>query len=161
MQAQKGKNIRRNLCRVPGTVVHSVINQSSNLCMLQPGSLDYGKWEFSFMHVSQILSVLLTDFANRLNQKKLLALTSFRYFFHYITFCLFSTPPHYMVLDPFKLVTTSLGQNAQISQSDWSCHVQESHQGRVVRVNENVPLCKTSWKMHLGIPLRSHNGHGE
>lgn len=41
------------------------------------------------MHISQILSVLLTDFAKRLNQKKLLALTSFRYFFHYITFAFF------------------------------------------------------------------------
>lgn len=32
-QTQKGKNIRRNLCRVLGTVVHSVINQSANLCL--------------------------------------------------------------------------------------------------------------------------------
>lgn len=93
MQAQKGKNIIGNLCRVLGTVVHSAINQSANLCMLQPGSMDYGKWELSFVHKSQILSVLLTDFANRLNQKKLLVLTSFRYFFCYITFCLFFHSP--------------------------------------------------------------------
>lgn len=149
---KRDKSIIGNLCRVLGTVAHSAINQSANLCMLQPGIVDYGKWEFSFMHKSQLFSVLLTDCQQTEPEKIFWPLyLSDLSFHHFLPFF------HSLTLYGFRCSKTCHNFPGKTCSdlSKWlNLSLQESQQGPVVRGDENV-------QMHLGILLRSHHGHGE
>lgn len=145
--------------------MHFAINQSANLCRLQPGSVDYGKWEFSFVHISQILSVLLTDFANRMNQKQASGLDSFQIFpslYHSLPF--FHSP----TLHCFGALQTChnfLGKNCSdlskwlklsstgitpglCGQSEWECAIVQNILENALRNSSQVT--SRAWGVVLG-----------